>query len=101
MPGLLGANAFMPDFPNIWPYNTERFASAELAVKLMMSNKLVVKAKKSEFFVIANGPRPQEEVVCWQVRVNHVKKRLDQHKHARKLLADMMYKNTVDMNGDA
>ncbi len=91
----------MPDFPNIWPYNTERFVSADLGVKLMMSNKLVVKAKKSEFYVIANGPCPQEELVCWQVRVDNVRKRVAQHKKARKLLADMMYKNTVDMNGHA
>ncbi len=98
MPGLLAGNAVLPNFPNIWPYNTDHFLSVELGVKLMMSNKLVVMAKKSKFFVIANGPCPQEELVCWQVRMNNVKKRVAQHKQARKLLADMMYRNTVDMN---
>ncbi len=101
MPRLLAANVFLPDFPNIWPYNTERFFSAELGVKLMMLNKLVVKAKKSEFFVIANGPCPDEALVCWQVHVNNVKKRVVQHKKARQLLADIMYKNTAGLNGHA
>lgn len=63
MPGLLSLNRVLPAFPNVWPYNTERFANAELSVKLQMSQKLVVTAKKSLFFVVANGPREGEELV--------------------------------------
>ncbi len=67
----------------------------------MMCNKLVIKAKKSKFHVIANGPCPQEELVCWQVRVSNVQKIVAQHKAARKLVQDKMYTISVDMNGDA
>ncbi len=67
MPGILSVNCVMPSFPNVWPYNTEHFVHAELSVKLQMCNKLVVEAKKSVFFIIANGPREGEELVCWQV----------------------------------
>ncbi len=76
MPGIPYANNMLPEFPNIWPYTTEHFANAKLSVKLQMCNKLVVKAKKSIFFVIANGPRDGEHVVQWQVRVGNVQKRL-------------------------
>ncbi len=92
MPGLLVMNRGVATLPNVWPYNTERFAAAELGVKLQMCNKLVVKAKKSVFFVIANGPHPQEELVQWEVRVANVQKRLRQHKEARHVVQSEMYK---------
>ncbi len=99
MPGILSANCFLPSFLNIWLYNTEHFVDTELSIKLQMCNKLVVTAKKSVFFVIANGPRTDEALVCWQVRVANVKKRLRDHKSARELLQKEMYVRPTSLNG--
>ncbi len=64
MPGLLLLNTVLPNFPNVWPYNIQNFVNAGLDVQLKMANKLVVKVRKSEFAVIANGPRPGEAGKC-------------------------------------
>ncbi len=94
-------NNVLPAFPNIWPYTTDNFANADISVKLQMCNKLVVKADKSVFFVVANGPCEGEQVVQWQVRVSNVHKRLAQHKAARELVQNEMYKFCGAMNGHA
>ncbi len=99
MPGLLHANSALPAFPNIWPYTTDRFANVDIAVKLQMCDKLVVKAKKSVFFVIANGPHDGEQVVHWEVRVSNVRKHLQQHEDAWKLVEKEMYTHCGHMNG--
>ncbi len=100
MPGLLSVKRALPAFPNVWPYNTKRFSQAELSVKLQMCNKLVEKAKKSVFFVIALGPRQGEEVVCWQVRVANVQNHLRQHKIAQKMVEEEMYSEPAHLNSD-
>ncbi len=100
MPGLLSLNAVLPNFPNVWPYNTQNFVNVGLDVQLKMANKLVVKARKSEFAVIANGPRPGEELCCWQVRVANVRKKIDQHETSHHLLQETMYGQAAQMNGE-
>ncbi len=99
MPGLLAVNNILPAFPNAWLYNTEHFTNAALAVKLQMSQKLVVTAKKSVFFVMANGPREGEEIVAWKVQVCNVEKRLALHKEARSLVEKEMYAACDSFNG--
>ncbi len=89
----------MPHLPNVWPYNTERFAQSEIGVQLMMANKLVVKAKRSLFFVIANGPHQGEDICLWEVRVNNVRNKVAQHKEAHGILQNGMYQNASSMNG--
>ncbi len=99
MPGVLHANSALPAFPNIWPYTTERFVNADIGVKLQMCDRLVVKAKKSVFFIIANSPHDGEQVVHWEVRVSNVRKRLQQHEDTRKLVEKEMYTHCGHMNG--
>ncbi len=99
MLGLLSVNTVLPNFPNVWPYNTENFARADIGVQLMMANKLVKKAKTSVFHVIANGPREEEPIILWQVRVSNVKRKVVQHKEAHALLHKQMYDNSAHMNG--
>ncbi len=99
MPGLLSLNQVLPNFPNVWPYNTQNFANAGLEVQLMMANKLVVKAQKSEFAVISIGPRQGEELCHWQVRVANVCKKIEQHETAHCLLQERMYGHADHMNG--
>ena len=101
MPGLLSMNTVLPNFPNVWPYNTLKFAQSDLGVQLQMVNKLVKKAKTSLFFVIANGPREGEEFVHWQVRISNVRCKVSQHKEARALLQDDIYLNAPHVNGSA
>ncbi len=99
MPGLLTFNRVLPAFPNVWPYNTERFDNAELSVKLQMSQKLVVSAKKSLFFVMANDPRDGENIVAWKVHVSNVEKHLRLHKEAQSLVQTDMYASSNHLNG--
>ncbi len=101
MPGLVVIKSGLANLPNVWPYNMERFATSELGVQLQMCNKLVVKAKKSVFFVIANGPRPEEQLVHWEVHVANVKKHLRQHEDARTIVQAKMYKHCGHFNGHA
>ncbi len=102
MPGVVSANAFLPSFPNIWPYNTQNFVNAPLATKLLMSNKLVKKAKRSIFSVVSVGPRENEAVHQWEIRVANVCQILEQHKVARDLLQKDMYPVvSPHLNGDA
>ena len=50
MPGLLSVNSVLPNFPNVWPYNTLKFSQSKLGVQLMMANKLVKKSKNQSLF---------------------------------------------------
>ncbi len=102
MPGIISENVFLPSFPNIWPYNTANFINTPLGTKLLMSNKLVHKAKRSIFSVISVGPRPGEAVYQWEIRVANVQHKLEQHKMARDLLQQQMYSlECQHLNGDA
>ncbi len=99
MPGVINVNILLPNFLNIWPYNTELFFHADLSTKLLMSNKLVKKSKRSIFFVIANGLQQQETLVQWEVHVANVRDILQKHKAARNLLQSAMYTQIDGMNG--
>ncbi len=100
MPGVIHENIYLPDFPNIWPYNTENFYNAALAIKLLMSNKLMKKAKRSVFHVVSVRPREGEPVVQWKVHVMNVQARVRQHEKARDMLQKTMYPHEAgQMNG--
>ncbi len=101
MPGVIHENVYLLEFPNIWPYNTENFCNAALGTKLLMSNKLVKKVKRSVFHVVSVGPRDGEAIVQWEVRVANMWAHMRQHEKARDILQKTMYQHEAGhMNGN-
>ena len=101
MPGVVHVNGAMPGFPNIWPYNTDMFVQATLGTKLLMSNKLIKKAKRSIAHIGSVGPQTDESTVQWEVRIANVTAILHKHQKARDLLEKDMYSSGEHLNGDA
>ncbi len=101
MPGVVHVNAVMPGFPNIWPYNTEMFVQTTLGMQLLMSNKLIKKAKCSIAHIRSVGPQTGETTVQWQVRIANVGGILEKHQQAPDLLEKKMYSSGEYLNGNA
>ncbi len=101
MLGVIHENVCLPEFPNIWPYNTENLYNAALGTKLLMSNKLVKKAKRSVFHVVSVGLRDGEAVVQWEVCIDNIRVRMRQHEKAQDMLQKNMYQHEAGhMNGN-
>ncbi len=99
-PGVVHVNGAMPGFPNIWSYNCDMFVHATLGTKLLMSNKLIKKAKRSIAHIRSVGPQTGESTVQWEVCIANVTAILHKHQQARDLLEKDMYSSGEHLNGD-
>ncbi len=60
----------------------KNFLHADLGTKILMANKLVKKAKRSVFAVVSVGPRANETVIQWEIRISNMRRKVEQHKAA-------------------